>query len=133
MSQDIDDLALHEEFQELSKVKRVLEAEVLLQKEIMKTSLQLGFSFLIDSVSDDDIDDEHEICDEEIEILDFNHRCLDIEVKVLKDILDQNKKDLEKSKMYLEKEKGTPENEEMHLASVKSNQQLFEDIVIGKE
>ena len=133
MSQDIDDLALHEEFQELSKVKRVLEAEVLLQKEIMKTSLQLGFSFLIDSVSDADTDDKHEICDEEIEILDFNHRCLDIEVKVLKDILDQNKKDLEKSKMYLEKEKGTPENEEMHLASVKSNQQLFEDIVIGKE
>ena len=132
MSEEKDDINQSEEIQNLIEVKKVLESEVLLQKEILKTSFQLGFTFLIDSViSDDDLEDQNpEICDEDIMTLEYNQRCLNTEVEALKDILNERNKDLEELTTEINKQRETA-NDDIDQAS--NNQQLFEDIVRGNK
>ena len=131
MSEEKDDVN-QKEIQDLMEVKKVLESEVMLQKEIMKTSIQLGFSFVFDSEEDDLDDSENpEICDEDILTLEFNQRCLDLELKALKGILYQRNNDLKELKTQMDKQNKITDNDYSNLASNTNNQQLLEDIVRG--
>ena len=78
------------------KMKYILEAEISLQKELMKTSILLGFSFNIDDkYFEEDVEDDIKdfVDDEELFQLYFDQQCLEMEVNVLKAIKEESEKD----------------------------------------
>lgn len=78
------------------KMKYILEAEISLQKELMKTSILLGFSFNIDDkyFEEDEEDDINDLVDDkELFQLYFDQQCLEMEVNVLKAIKEESERD----------------------------------------
>ena len=78
------------------KMKYILEAEISLQKELMKTSILLGFSFNIDDkYFEEDVEDDIKdfVDDEELFQLYFDQQCLEMEVNVLKAIKEESERD----------------------------------------
>ena len=78
------------------KMKYILEAEISLQKELMKTSILLGFSFNIDDkyFEEDEEDDIKDLVDDkELFQLYFDQQCLEMEVNVLKAIKEESERD----------------------------------------
>ena len=83
------------------KMKYILEAEISLQKELMKTSILLGFSFNIDDkYFEEDVEDDIKdfVDDEELFQLYFDQQCLEMEVNVLKAIKEESERDYQELK-----------------------------------
>ena len=103
-------LCLSKQIDHLSKLKKDLETDLNIQKEMMLSSVQQGLTFNIPSSFYDEINDEDDfLLENKVNLgqLILYHTCLDKEVIAMKDLLQTNNTDMESLKELVQCEKLT--------------------------
>ena len=114
----------------MSKLKSILETEIILQQQILETSVLLGFSF---DIHDELSELEADFVLEEDDLLKtyFENQCLEAENKVVAKLLNDIKSDYEELRSEEIHESAKDDLEDPRKESLSNSHQLKNDVVEG--
>lgn len=115
----------------MSKLKDILKTEIALQQQILETSVQLGFTFVINGDEENEFHAKAVLSEDEIFQTYFENQCLEAENKVVTKLLSDIKRDYEELESEEVNEIITEELEDLRRESLSSSHQLKDDVIEG--